>query len=138
MSSPFEIFKNALVYSVCSQIVSTVVQTSDDANSLIVLIVVFAFIIKGIMEFKAYMGTHQRALLSASSAPRAYHEVIKLLVFLVDVSINIAVQFESTLVARVSVAALSPASDHLGWVATLSIMSLMLLWLLNESVAISR
>lgn len=133
-SPPFEIFKNALVYSVCAQIVNTVVQTSDDANSLIVLIVVFAFIINGLMKFKTYTDFHQRTFLAATSVPRAYHEVVKLLLFLVDVSINIAVQFESTLVARVSVAALSPASDHLGWVATLSVMSLMLLWLLNESV----
>ena len=78
-SPPFEIFKNALVYSVCAQIVNTVVQTSDDANSLIVLIVVFAFIINGLMKFKTYTDFHQRTFLAATSVPRAYHEVVKLL-----------------------------------------------------------
>ena len=129
--SSFEIFKNALVYSVCAQIVDKVVQTSYDANSLVILIVVFAFIIKMITALSARVAATTRP---AKHEVRAHDELERLFIFLVQVSLNIAVQFESTLIGRVTVSALSPASDHLGWVAILAIISLMLLWLLNESL----
>ena len=131
MSSSFEIFKNALVYSVCAQIVDKVVQTSYDANSLVLLIVVFAFIIKIISVLSAYADTFR----PGGQGVRAHDELQRLGVFMIHVSLNIAVQFESTLVGRVTVSALSPASDHIGWVAILATISLMLLWLLNESLS---
>lgn len=121
----FAIFKNALVYSVCTQIVTNVVGVHD-ASSLIVLIMVFAIIVK--------LLTAVTVEIKIATIVFDQNMALKLFMFISSACLNIAVQFESTLIARVAVAVLSPASDHIAWVGILALMSLTLLWLLNESL----
>jgi hypothetical protein len=125
----FAIFKNALIYSVCAQIVSNVVGVQEP-SSLVVLILVFAIIVK--------LLTAVAIELNIASKMYASNMAVHLFVFISSACLNVAVQFESTLIARVAVSILSPASDHVVWVTVLAFMSLTLLWLLNESVLAVR
>lgn len=125
----FAIFKNALIYSVCTQIVSNVVGVQEP-SSLVILILVFAIIVK--------LFTAVAIELNIASKMYAANMAVHLFVFISSACLNVAVQFESTLIARVAVSILSPASDHVAWVAILALMSLTLLWLLNESLLAVR
>ena len=53
--------------------------------------------------------------------------------FLTGLFLNVVVQFESTLVARLSVFVLSPSSNHPSWMVAYVAISLVMLWLLEES-----
>jgi len=116
-------FTNALVYTVCAEIVQKTIDASN-TSSLIVLIVLFAILIVVVQSILA--------LLSVKSTTSS-HSVFGVGNFLVSLILNVVVQFESTLVARVSVAVLSPSSAHTTWMVAYACLSLVLMWLLEQS-----
>lgn len=114
-------FTNALVYTVCAEIVQQTINSSD-TTSLIVLVVLFALIIAVI-----------RSIYVKFKAMQSETTLFQLIMFAFDLAMNIIFQFESTLVARTVVAVLSPSSSHVQWTLIYAIISVLLLWLLVES-----
>ena len=125
-AAAFQTFRNALVYTVCSETVRNMV---DDSNptTIAILVAIFAILVS--------LSTEGRQQLQHF---RSDHQVFKLVDFLWDSLHNVIVQFASTLVAKVSISALPPGSKHTIWVFGLTIMTLTLLWLLKESTARAR
>lgn len=121
----FSIFKNALVYSVCAEVVRNVMGTND-SSSLIILILVVGIAVHIITLFAIQ--------LNIAAQIHKTNMVIKLLNFIGITLLNVAVQFASTLIAQVTVTILSPGSEHFIWVAILASMSLTLLWLFNATL----
>lgn len=119
----FQTFRNALVYTVCAETVTTLI---DDSNStaLTVLIAIFGIFVS--------LSANARETVKAYTSNS---ESLKLVLFLWDSMHNVLVQFASTLVARISIAALPPSSAHTSWVLGLTVLTLTLLWLLKESTA---
>lgn len=116
-------FTNALVYTVCAEIVQKTINASN-TSSLIILIVLFAILIVLVQSILALL---------PENATTTSHSVYGVSSFLVSLILNVVVQFESTLVARVSVAVLSPSSAHTAWMIAYACMSLVLMWLLEQS-----
>ena len=121
----FRIFQNALVYSVCAEVVRNVMGTND-SSSLVILILVVGIAVHLVTLFAVQLNI----------AAQIYTDnmVIKLLNFIGVTMLNVAVQFASTLIAQVTVTILSPGSEHFIWVAILACMSLTLLWLFNATL----
>jgi hypothetical protein len=125
-AAAFQTFRNALVYTVCSETVRNMV---DDSNptTIAILVAIFAILVSLSAEGRQQLQHF-----------RSDHQVFKVLDFLWDSLHNVIVQFASTLVAKVSISALPPGSKHTIWVFGLTIMTLTLLWLLKESTARAR
>lgn len=122
------------MYTVCARIVDDVVMQSNGTSSLVILILVFALLIAVIQEVAEAVSKLQVAPTPGKRVvPDQTEELKNLVQFTVGVCLNVAVQFESTLVANVAVTTLKPTSAHAGWVMLLSAISLMMLWILNES-----
>lgn len=127
----FQTFENALIYTVCSEIVHTLVNDSN-ATSLVVLIVVFAALIKlSASGLALYHGVFAKPLRHADATSQ---HMYALGTFLWQSIHNVLVQFTSTLIARVSIKVLPPHDGNATWILGLTLMSLTLLWLLNESL----
>ena len=127
----FQTFQNALIYTVCAEIVHTLVDDSN-ATTLTVLIVVFAALIKlsaaGLAAYHEYeTNAKRRATVTAT-------HMFALTTFLWQSLHNVLVQFTSTLIARVAIKVLPPHDGNTTWILGLTLMSLTLLWLLNESI----
>ena len=121
----FNIFRNALVYSVCSEVVRNVMGTND-STSLVILIIIVTFFIQFI--------TKMAIEFNVASKVYAKSMLLQLLNFIGITMLNVVVQFASTLIAQVTVTILSPGSRHVLWVALLAVMSLTLLWLFNATL----
>lgn len=123
----FATFQNALVYTVCAETVHTIVE--DTASiSLVVLIFTFALLI--------YLSANGMNILDQYKPDPNLKNLLHLWElggFLWSSIHNILVQFESTLVAKVSISVLPPHGENATWIFGLSLMSLTLLWLLKES-----
>ena len=128
----FRTFENALTYTVCAEIVHTLVDDSN-ATSLVVLVMVFAVLLKlsasGQSVFFAFIKKQQQA-----NADETIKHVIALCTFLWQAVHNVLVQFSSTLIARIAIKVLPPHDGNATWILGLTLMSLTLLWLLNESI----
>ena len=121
----FRIFQNALVYSVCAEVVRNVMGTND-STSLVILILVVGIAV--------YLITLFAIQLNIAAQIYRTNMVIKLVNFIGVTMLNVAVQFASTLIAQVTVTILSPGSEHFIWVGILALMSLTLLWLFNTTL----
>tara|TARA_B110000858_G_scaffold119306_1_gene136257 strand:+ start:650 stop:1042 length:393 start_codon:yes stop_codon:yes gene_type:complete len=119
----FQTFRNALVYTVCAETVGTLI---DDSNTtaLTVLIAIFGILVS--------LSANAREVVKAFADNG---QSLKLVLFLWESMHNVLIQFASTLVAKVSIAALPPSSDHTAWILGLTLLTLTLLWLLKESTS---
>lgn len=111
----------------CAETVHTIVE--DTASiSLVVLIFTFALLI--------YLSANGMNILDQYKPDQSLKNLLHLWElggFLWSSIHNILVQFESTLVAKVSISVLPPHGENATWIFGLSLMSLTLLWLLKES-----
>lgn len=119
-------FTNALVYTVCAETVQRTIDSSN-TSSLIVLVVLFAIIIQLTTKFHVYVNSYRGKQEFSSTS------ISGVVSFLTGLFLNVVVQFESTLVARLSVFVLSPSSNHPSWMVAYVAISLVMLWLLEES-----
>lgn len=126
----FRTFENALTYTVCAEIVHTLVDDSN-ATSLVVLVMVFAMLIK--LSGSGRNVFLQRVTVLQQQNATAQH-IVALATFLWQALHNVLVQFTSTLIARIAIKVLPPHNGNATWILGLTLMSLTLLWLLNESI----
>ena len=119
----FQTFRNALVYTVCAETVGTLI---DDSNTtaLTVLIAIFGILVS--------LSANAREIIKTYADN---DQSLKLVLFLWESMHNVLIQFASTLVAKVSIAALPPSSNHTSWILGLTLLTLTLLWLLKESTS---
>lgn len=122
-------FTNALVYTVCAETVQRTIDSSN-TSSLVVLVVLFAIIIQLVTKVHLYLASSQ------SKVPLSTTSLSNVLKFVVGLFLNVVVQFESTLVARLAVFVLSPSSSHPWWMTAYVAMSLVMMWLLEESTRV--
>jgi presenilin-like A22 family membrane protease len=123
----FRVFKDALIYTVCSQTVSHWLDTSNTV-SVIFLIMIFSVVVFIVMKANKVLATpaFQRVL------PETPH---RFLVFLGSTIMNLTLQFQSNLVARLAIETLSPGTGNNAWyIVSFATLSIVLLWLLAESM----
>lgn len=119
-------FTNALVYTVCAETVQRTIDASN-TSSLIVLVVLFAIIIHLITKLHTFLAEYKKIMHASQT------NIVGVMTFITALVLNVVVQFESTLVARLSVFVLSPSSSHPSWMAGYVALTLIMLWLLQQS-----
>jgi len=119
-------FTNALVYTVCAETVQRTIDASN-TSSLIVLVVLFAIVIHLMTKLRTYIIAYQKTMHVSQT------NIIGVANFLTALVLNVVVQFESTLVARLAVFVLSPSSSHPSWMTGYVSLTLVMLWLLQQS-----
>jgi hypothetical protein len=123
----FRVFKDALIYTVCSQTVAHWLDTSNTV-SVIFLIMIFSMLVFIVMQGNKVLATTavQRML------PPTPH---RFLIFLGSTVMNLTLQFQSNLVARLAIETLTPGGGDNAWyIVSFATLSIVLLWLLAESM----
>jgi hypothetical protein len=123
----FRVFKDALIYTVCSQTVAHWLDTSNTV-SVIFLIMIFSMLVFIVMQGNKVLATTavQRML------PPTPH---RFLIFLGSTVMNLTPQFQSNLVARLAIETLTPGGGDNAWyIVSFATLSIVLLWLLAESM----
>jgi hypothetical protein len=123
----FRVFKDALIYTVCSQTVAHWLDTSNTV-SVIFLIMIFSMLVFIVMQGNKVLATTavKRML------PPTPH---RFLIFLGSTVMNLTLQFQSNLVARLAIETLTPGGGDNAWyIVSFATLSIVLLWLLAESM----
>jgi len=121
----FRVFKDALIYTVCSQIVSIWLDSSNTV-SLIFLILIFSVLVFITMKLSEVV----RAQGAVYLAPTP----LRFITFAVATVLNLILQFQSNLVAQLAIVTLSPQDSSPDHIATFAVLSIVLIWLMAESV----
>jgi hypothetical protein len=121
----FRVFKDALIYTVCSQIVTIWLDTSNTV-SLIFLILIFSVLVFIVMKLNTVVRTQGAAYLAPTP--------LNFATFAVATVLNLVLQFQSNLVAQLAIDTLSPQTASPDHIATFAILSIVLIWLMAESI----
>lgn len=126
-----ELFKNSLVYTTIIRNVDGLIL--DKERSIIMIVLGAAISALGAYKAQAYVKTNLATLLP-EFADRGELEIIgKLLLFTLETTTNVLVQLTSSLSATLATAVFSSA-DSLTWGLAGAVVSVVLLWLLQETI----
>lgn len=123
------VFTNALIYTVCSQVV-TVWLDASNAVSLFFLIIIFSIFVFIMIKMQ---GVAASPAFSRVLPPTPH----RFLVFVISTVLNLTLQFQSNLVAKLSLDMLGPQTADAWYVASFACLVIMLLWLLAESFKVA-
>jgi hypothetical protein len=158
MGASLTLFQNALVYTIAADSVTSIIDTADASSTLlliltIALVVSFTHSISSMLPVPAVAPAIKGAAWQCGvcrkpsvqpkcrTCPFSMHlqlrlgPFVEMVHFLVATITNILLQFESTLVARLVIATISPSKVGVEWVGLYVTTATCMLWLIKRAFA---
>jgi hypothetical protein len=120
----FRVFKDALIYTVCTEAVNAWMDSSEKV-SLIFLIMIFTILVFISLQLNTAIKTTGAIYLPKT--PLAFVS------FFTGTVLNLVLQFQANLVTKLVVRTLAPGTSSIETIATFALLSIFLLWLMAES-----
>ena len=129
-----ELFKNALVYTTIIRNVDSLIDDKD--RSIIMIMLGSALAAAGATRATSYAKNEIKSSRSQFNESNTFGIIGKLGVFLLSTATNVLVQLTSSLASTLATAVFSSA-DSLPWGLAGAVVSIVLLWLLQETVKLN-